>query len=142
MEYDKSKALEMLQTEVGYKPYGRKHGESRFTKFFQNYYLPNKFGIDKRRAHISSEILSGLKTRDEALKELEKPLYGENELQEDKAYIAKKLGFSEAEFDEICAPPGVSYAQYKNWDGRYRKLKKLQNFIQKTIGRNISTYGY
>ncbi|MEG2569086.1 MAG: N-acetyl sugar amidotransferase, partial [Acinetobacter sp.] len=67
MHYDKSEALQELEEKVGYKPYPRKHGESIFTKWFQNHYLPEKFNMDKRRPHLSSLIVSGQITRDEAM---------------------------------------------------------------------------
>lgn len=89
MPYHKNQALEILKDKVGYKAYGRKHGESRFTKFFQNYYLPTKFNMDKRRPHLSSQILSGELSRDQAFDELQKQLYEEGKLREDKSYIAK-----------------------------------------------------
>jgi len=63
-----------ISEKYGYKPYGEKHGESKFTKWFQDIYLPQYHGIDKRKAHLSSMILSKQLTRTEALKELEKPV--------------------------------------------------------------------
>ena len=75
MPYDLETALGELKEKVGYKEYGRKHGESRFTKFFQNHYLPVKFGYDKRRPHLASKVLSGLITRDPAAVEMPQPLY-------------------------------------------------------------------
>ena len=142
MPYHKGEALEVLKEKVGYKEYGRKHGESRFTKFFQNYYLPQKFNMDKRRPHLSSQILSGELTRDEALKELEKPLYDELglELQEDKAYIAKKLGISVDELDRLVQEKGHDYSEYPNWDSRYQFMLKVKNFVQKVLGRNVKAY--
>ena len=112
MPYHKGEALEVLKKQVGYKEYGRKHGESRFTKFFQNYYLPRKFNMDKRRPHLSSHILSGELTRVQALGELQKTLYDEIELREDKAYIAKKLGLSVDELDKLVNDSGHDYSEY------------------------------
>jgi aminotransferase len=71
-EYDREKVIKILQEKYGYKPYGEKHEESLFTKWFQNFYLPRIHGIDKRKAHYSTLICSGQMTREEALKELEK----------------------------------------------------------------------
>ena len=71
----KSLALDELKGKIGYKPYRRKHGESLFTKFFQNYWLPEKFGFDKRKPHLSSLIASGQISRQSALDEMHKPLY-------------------------------------------------------------------
>ena len=89
MEYNKKSALEEL-VELGYKPYGNKHGESRFTRFFQNYFLLEKYGFDKRRPHLSSLIVSGQMSRSEALDILQKPSYNGNSLmEEDFSYVCK-----------------------------------------------------
>jgi len=141
MDYDKRKAVAYLKQEIGYKEYGRKHGESVFTKFFQNYYSPVKFGYDIRRPHLSSLILSGQKTRKDALAELEEPLYESNELKEDKAYIAKKLQISTQELDAYISAPNGHYSQYKNWNNRLRFLKAAQTFAERVLQRDIKNYG-
>ena len=140
MDYDKQKALEFLKTEVGYKEYGRKHGESIFTKFFQNHYLPVKFGYDKRRPHLSSMILSGQLSREDALVELDKPLYDERELKDDLTYIAKKLQISIEELNGYISSPGRDYSEFKNWDGVYLALKKIQSFVEKRTGKGMKNY--
>ncbi len=140
MPYHKREALQILKEKFGYKEYGRKHGESRFTKFFQNYYLPQKFGFDKRIGHLSSQILSGEITREQALLELKKPLYGEIELEEDTAYIAKKLGISLPELNDMVAKKGNHYSNYPNWDSRYKLMRKIKYIVQKILGRNVKSY--
>jgi len=140
MPYQKERALEVLKEKVGYKEYGRKHGESRFTKFFQNYYLPTKFNMDKRRPHLSSQVLSAELTRDQALEELQKPLYEEVELREDKAYVAKKLGISVEELDKLIHEKGHDSTEYPNWNARYKIMLKVKNFVQKVLGRNVKAY--
>lgn len=140
MPYIKSDALEELKEKVGYKEYARKHGESVFTKFFQNYWLPMKFGYDKRKIHLSSLIVAGQMTRKEALKELDKPLYDEKELKEDKEYIAKKLGVSNEEFEQILQMPSHKYSDFSNMAEKYNRMKKVQNFVSKLLGRKISNY--
>lgn len=140
LPYSKEIALKTLIDRVGYKPYARKHGESRFTKFFQNHYLPTKFGMDKRKMHLSSMIVSGLIKREEALLELEKPLYDANELREDKHYIAKKLGLSVAELDQMIESPGHHYSEFPNWDSRYKLLKTAQSLLLKVTGKNVRNY--
>lgn len=140
MPYNKESAIQELVEKVGFKRYERKHGESRFTKFFQNHYLPVKFGFDKRRSHLSSLILSGQISREEALKELDKPLYEKLELEEDKAYIAKKLGLSPEDFEDILSRPGKSYKAYKNWDSYQKFAKKLQSLIESTFQKKIRNY--
>ena len=131
LPYNKVDAIKFLKEKVDFKDYGRKHGESRFTKFFQNYYLPKKFNFDKRLPHLSSLILSGTISRNQALEELKKPLYEKIELQEDKIYIAKKLGISVIELDELIEKKGNHYSDYSNWDVYYKVLLKIKKFVKK-----------
>ena len=131
MDYGPEKAREVLAREVGWKNYGRKHSESRFTKFFQNYYLPEKFGYDKRRAHFSSLIAAGEMTRDEALQLLEQPLYNPAELQSDKEFFLKKLGYSETEWNRIFSLPNKSYKDYPNWEKFLSIGRKIKMRLRK-----------
>jgi len=140
MPYDKGTALEVLKEKVGYKEYGRKHGESRFTKFFQNYFLPEKFGYDKRLPHFSSLILSDQLSRKDALNELEKPLYDDDELREDKSYIAKKLGISVSELEEFAGSKGILYSDYDNWDKHYKVLSWLKSIVRRIGWFKLKTY--
>ena len=140
MPYNKAEALQELQETVGYKPYARKHGESLFTKLFQNYYLTTRFGYDKRRPHLSSLIVSGQMTRDEALAELEKPLYAPDELEVDITYFCKKLRISRSEFDALMETPKQHYTDFSNWDSRQRLIKKAQDSIATITGRRIRVY--
>jgi N-acetyl sugar amidotransferase len=110
--YDKNEAKKIIMEKIDWRDYGGKHHESRFTKFFQAYWLPEKFGFDKRRAHLSSLIVAGQLSRQEALKELEKPLYDEKELREDEEFLAKKLGLSLEEFKRIMAQPNKTFRDY------------------------------
>jgi len=140
MPYDKATALKELEATVGYKPYPRKHGESLFTKLFQNYYLPEKFGMDKRRPHLSSLIVSGQMTRLEAIGKLAEPLYDPTELENDIIYLCKKLHITREEFSEFINAPTHHYSDFPNWDGRYRMLKLAKRLITKILGRNIKIY--
>lgn len=99
MPYVREDAIKELEERTGWKSYGDKHHESIFTKFFQGYYLPTKFGYDKRKAHLSCLILSGQITRDEALEKLTKLPYEKGQLEFQKEYIAKKLGIKVSELD-------------------------------------------
>lgn len=122
--YNKKEAIKELQEKTGWRPYGTKHGESVFTRFFQNYFLIERFGYDKRKPHFSSLILSGQMTREEALKELSKPLYNPKQLEEDKRYIRKKLGLTEEEFEALLKVP-------KRKANEFPSQEKLENFIKK-----------
>jgi N-acetyl sugar amidotransferase len=140
MPYDKESAILELQREIGWRSYGRKHGESLFTKLFQNYYLPTKFGFDKRKPHLSSLIVSGQMTREQALEELSKPLYDPVELELDIEYFCKKLRISRAEFQAFLDAPARHYSDFANWDGYYRGMKSAQRWLAKLTGRELKVY--
>jgi N-acetyl sugar amidotransferase len=111
--YEKSEAVSFLQRELGYKPYPYKHYESVFTRFYQAYILPRKFGFDKRRVHLSSLIMTGQTTRDEALQLLESSPFESPRLESiDRAYVLKKLALSQQEFDDYIRAPGVPHEAY------------------------------
>lgn len=119
--YSKQAAIDHLEKNYGWRYYGGKHYESRWTRFFQAHYLPTKFNYDKRKAHLASLVVTGEMTRDQAIEELKKPLYTDNELAEDKAFVAKKLGISVEELDELTHAPPKHYTDYPNHQ-RYMKL--------------------
>ena len=112
IDYDKEEAKRFLVEKLGWRDYGGKHHESIYTKFFQCYILPKKFGYDKRRAHLTSLILAGQISRNQAIKELKKPLYEEKELQEHLVYVPKKLGLTSQEFEEIMNLKSRTYEEY------------------------------
>jgi aminotransferase len=112
--YSKARAVKVMQQRFGYNAYARKHGESRFTRFFQEYYLPTKFGFDKRRAHFSSMIASETMTRDAAMAELERDMYEPVEKMIDIEYCSRKLGFSEAEWAKVMRTPPAHATDYPN----------------------------
>lgn len=103
--YRKIEAKRLLIDEFGWKDYGGKHYESVFTRFYQGCILPARYGIDKRKAHLSNLICNGEISRAAALDELSKPTYDPEKQRRDRRYVAKKLGWSEAEFEEILALP-------------------------------------
>lgn len=126
--YAKDKAMEFLKQELGWKYYGGKHYESKYTGFIQSYYLYEKFGIDYRRATLSSQILTGEVTREAALEELKTKPYQQEQVDREKQYIAKKLKISLDEFEHILASPAKWY-----WD--YPNNEKLLGFIYNTYRR-------
>jgi hypothetical protein len=132
LPYVRSEALATLERELGYRYYGTKHGESRFTKFFQNYWLPARFGYDKRRAHLSSLVLSGQLTRAQALEELGRPAYpGQAELAEDKAFVAKKLGLSAVEFDRMLDGPLHTHRDYPSNEWLFSLKDRVRPALQR-----------
>lgn len=112
--YNKAEAKELLKRECGWQDYGGKHFESVLTRFFQGYYLPTKFGIDKRKAHFSSLILAGQMTREAALEELKQPPYSLEQAEADKEYIAQALGLTLQEWESILATPARDHRDFKS----------------------------
>jgi len=133
MHYHKGEAMEVLQNELDWKYYGGKHFESRFTKYFQAHYLPVKYGFDKRRAHLSSLIVSGQYSREKALKDIEKPLYNEVELREDEAYMAKKMGVSLEEFKQIFHAKPHLHEEYPNSDKKVLFMYKVAKMLKRIV---------
>lgn len=127
--YNKDEAMALLKEKLDWKYYGGKHYESRYTGFIQSYYLFEKFGIDYRRATLSSQICTGQVTREEALEILKAKPYNQERVDADKQYISKKLGISLPEFEELLRIPGKYYFEYPN-------SEKFLNFIY-TMYRRI-----
>jgi N-acetyl sugar amidotransferase len=137
MPYIKSEALRLLEKEYGWKPYPQKHFESRFTKFYEGYWLPERFGFDTRRVQFSSLILTGQMQREEALEMLQKPAYNSETKEEDFNYIATKLGITKSELETYFNSPKKFYWDYKNQEWLFNlgaKFLKLLG-IEKSIKR-------
>ena len=107
-------AISTLQETYNWKPYPQKHFESRFTRFFEGYWLPSRFGIDVRRAQFSSLILSDQMTREEALERLNDPPYDPELMQQDFEYVATKLGIDESELRFLHEMPKKHFSDYRN----------------------------
>lgn len=130
--YSKKEAIGLLAKEYNWRYYGGKHFESRFTKFFQSYYLPIKFGYDKRRAHLSSLVITGEISRDEALKIMsDKNFYPIEEMIEDRDYILKKLEISEKDWNIIMDSPNKSEDDYASNKNLIAFLIKVKNMLKK-----------
>ncbi len=112
--YNKAEAEQMLHEKYGWTKYENKHYENVFTRFFEGYFLPTKFGFDTRKNVLSNQILAGTITREEALETLKKSPYDSELMEQDKEYIAKKLGISTEEFDEIIKGENKTPLDYKN----------------------------
>lgn len=112
--YIKADAEEELYRLFGWEKFLHKHHESRFTRFYEDYWMPQKFGYEKRRAHYSSLILTGQLSRDEAKKRIKKPLMDEQFFKQEFEFVANKLGLSIAELTEIFNGENKTYHNYKN----------------------------
>jgi N-acetyl sugar amidotransferase len=114
MPYIKSDAMALLEREYGWKPYPQKHFESRFTRFFEGYWLPTRFGFDMRRVQFSSLILTDQMTREEAMEKLEHLPYDPEMIQQDFDYVASKIGIGSDELKRYHEMPKKFYWDYKN----------------------------
>jgi N-acetyl sugar amidotransferase len=129
--YNKFEAMESLKREVGYKPYPYKHYESVFTRFYQAVILPKKFGYDKRRVHLSTLVVSGQMSREEAIRMLETPTYTDPQQEEqDRVFVMKKLGFTERSFQVYMKAPGVPHELYGSEVGLYPLLRSIYGPIR------------
>lgn len=130
VDYDKAQAKATIKSELDWIDYGGKHYESIFTRFYQGYILPKKFGIDKRKAHLSNLILSGQMTKEEALVELSKPPMEESLAKADFEYVAKKLGYTNEEFQKILELPNIDHSVYGNDHHERKKYFKMMKMLK------------
>ena len=114
VEFNKNKAENLLDKRFGWKPYQHKHHESRFTRFYEDYWLPKKFGYEKRRAHFSSLVLTGQMTRESALNRISKPECSDFFLEKEFNFIADKLDLSYIELRDIFNGENKTYKDYNN----------------------------
>lgn len=112
--YVKKEAEDELAQLFGWQRFKHKHHESRFTRFYEDYWLPRRFGFEKRRAHFSSLIMTGQMTREEALDRISRPEMDERFLKQEFEYVAHKLGLSVAELQQLFDSPKKTYRDYKN----------------------------
>lgn len=126
VDYDKQRCIDVLVREIGYRPYPYKHYESIFTRFYQGYLLPMKFGVDKRRLHFSSLICSGQMTRAQAVELLrQSPYPNPGDLESDIAYFLKKMGWTQADLDDYLRRPARPHDSYPSEIARYARLRGL-----------------
>ena len=125
-DYNKEAAKALLKKELGWVDYGGKHFESIYTRFFQGVLLPEKFGIDKRYGHLSDLINAGQMSKEEAKAILASPTYDVNLQRDDRTYVIKKLGLTEAQFEEIMRLPRRTFRDYPN---SYSFVQFLRNGV-------------
>jgi N-acetyl sugar amidotransferase len=114
VDYIKQDAVKLLSERFGWQPYPQKHFESRFTRFYESYWLPVKFGYDTRKVQFSSLILTGQMTREEALAKLQTKPYDEATIAQDFEFVATKLGISVQELQGYLEAPNKTYRDYKS----------------------------
>ena len=133
IDYQKQEAIEILEDKYGWQRYPQKHFESRFTKFYESYWLPERFGYDTRKVQFSSLILTGQLSREEALNQLKLPSFDEATIQHDIEFIANKLNISTDELNQYLIMPKRTYKDYKSQDLLYT----IGSTLMKRLGLEV-----
>jgi N-acetyl sugar amidotransferase len=129
LPYNKAAAMKHLEEEFGWQPYPQKHFESRFTRFYESYWLPERFGYDTRKVQYSSLILTGQMTRNEALERLKEPAYDPENIKHEFEYVANKLGISTDELKGYFDMPRKTYKDYKSQESIYMTGAKIMRML-------------
>jgi N-acetyl sugar amidotransferase len=132
--YIKEEAKKTLIENYGWKPYPQKHFESRFTKFYESYWLYERFGYDVRKVQFSSLIVTGQMSREDALSELKKPPFNQEEIIHEFEYVATKLGISVNELKEYFNAPKKTYRDYRSQYSIYMFGAKVMRLIGLELG--------
>ncbi len=133
VKYIKKDAIQTLQNEFGWKPYPQKHFESRFTRFYESFWLPERFNYDVRKVQFSSLILTHQMTRSEALEELKSPPYDKKEIKKEIEFVANKLEITTQELLSYLEIEKKSYEDYKSQAWIY----KIGAFVLKLLGKEV-----
>jgi len=134
VEYDKAAAVKLLTDKFGWQPYPQKHFESRFTRFYEGYWLPKKFGFDTRKVQYSSLIVTNQMTRDEALERLRTPALDEVTVRQEFEYVANKLEISTSELQGYLEAPNKTFRDYKSQEAIYMLGAKVMKVLGLEIG--------
>ena len=137
--FDRAEVEALIARELGWQPYGGKHYESVYTRFFQGYLLPRKFGFDKRRAHLSSLVCATQMTRGQALQALQQPALDPEEEPPLLDYVAKKLRIARAELDAICRALPKTYKDYPSSENS--AFVRFVRRVYKMIGGGVINDG-
>ena len=134
VEYDKAATVKMLTEKFGWQPYPQKHFESRFTRFYEGYWLPIKFGFDTRKVQYSSLIVTGQMTRDEPLERLKTPALDEATVRQEFEYVANKLEITTDELQGYLEAPNKTFRDYKSQEAIYMVGAKVMKVLGIEIG--------
>lgn len=132
--YDKADAMQLLTDKFSWQPYPQKHFESRFTRFYEGYWLPRKFGFDTRKVQFSSLIVTGQMTREEALEKLKSPALDDATVRQEFEYVANKLGISTAELQGYFDAPNKTYKDYRSQQKFYMLGAKVMRAFGLELG--------
>jgi N-acetyl sugar amidotransferase len=132
--YDKAEAVRLLIEKFGWQPYPQKHFESRFTRFYEGYWLPKKFGFDTRKVQFSSLIVTGQMTREEALEKLKTPPLDDATVRQEFEYVANKLGITTQELQGYMDAPNKSYKDYRSQEAFYMLGARVMKALGLELG--------
>lgn len=132
--YNKEEATQFLVDNYGYERYPQKHFESRFTRFYESYWLPEKFGYDTRKVQFSSLILTGQMSREEAIEKLARPAYDPETIHLDFEFIANKLSITSDQLKMYFNAPNKTYLEYANQETFYNFGAKVFRYLGKELG--------
>lgn len=136
MDYKKADVLSRLTAEHRYKPYAYKHYESVFTRFYQGHILPVKFGVDKRKVHLSTLIVTDQMNREEALQSASGIAYpSERDLEADRQYFMKKMGWNEAKLADYLARPEKPHDAYPSEAKFFHRLLGIYRRLNMKVGQ-------
>ena len=141
LPYNKFEALDVLQRDFNYKPYPYKHYESIFTRFYQGYILPKKFGVDKRIIHLSTLVAAGQMTREDALKGLEGiPYPSQQALEDDIEYFLKKMNWTKEQLDDYLKRPERKHDEFPSEKKQHEFLATLSDRIPTGLKTRITNF--
>lgn len=132
--YDKAAAVKLLTEKFGWQPYPQKHFESRFTRFYEGFWLPRKFGFDTRKVQYASLIVTGQMTREEALERLKAPALDEATVRQEFEYVANKLGITTSELQDHFDAPNKTYRDYRSQDAFYTVGARVMKVLGLELG--------
>ena len=135
VDYNRPKAEQLLKDELGWRPYGGKHYESVFTRFFQGYILPRKFHVDKRRPHLATLVAGGDVTREYALEQLRRDPYADADFDSDLEFCIKKLQFTRESFEQYMREPPKSHRDYPTNAWFFEGMPGLKRWAKKLTMR-------
>lgn len=135
IDYNRDRAFAELREFCGFEYYGRKHLENALTAFIQLVWFPQKFGVDKRTSHLSSMIISGQMTRDEALRQLEEPLYDADQMDGYIAWIKREFHISDVEFEELMNVQPHQHTDYRTETARLNFSKAVYHSVKDRLKR-------
>ncbi len=134
MPYNKEEATKFLVENYGYQRYPQKHFESRFTRFYESYWLPEKFGYDTRKVQFSSLILTNQMTREDALEQLRESPYDPETVHHELEYVASKLEWTQGQLMSYLNAPNKTFKDYSNQETIYNFGAKILKLFGKELG--------